>query len=160
MGVFIAVVQIKRHNRLRLVSRYERVVVVWEGKPPFRIAGVGNARILFEGEDGGFSQDTGTIVLPKGVTKHNGENMAMPFSTTLEAVPPSTATVTLSSSADSLGKRRFRQHFTFMVSIAFDHSRRRKEEGMDSNVGKDPKEMYVGYLDDYLIAGMGICDDG
>ena len=45
MEVFIAVVQRKRHNRLGLVSRYERVVVVWEGKPPFRMVGVGKARI-------------------------------------------------------------------------------------------------------------------
>jgi len=47
-----------------------------------------------------------------------------------------------------------------MVSIAFDHTRRRREGAGDIGVGREPEEMYMGYLDDYLIAGMGIGDEG
>lgn len=164
MEVFIAVVQRKRHNRLGLVSRYEKVVVVWEGKPPFRMVGVGKARILFEGEDEGFLQGTGTTTVSPGNTKYRGENWAMISTSLLAAVPTSTSTITLNSDppppTGPLDTRRFRQHFTFMVSIAFDHTRRRKEGGKNSNVGNEPEEMYTGYLDDYLIAGMGIGDEG
>lgn len=161
MEVFIAVVQKKRHNRLGLVSRYERVVVMWEGKPPFRMVAIGKARIIFEGDGWGSISTKGA-----GATAINNVTM----SALSHAIVPLTNVATLPAPMPTqqtgpelrLQKRRGRQHFTFMVSIAFDHSQKRKEKDVKRGPGvaAEPEEMYMGYLDDYLIAGMGIGDEG
>ena len=135
MEVFIAVVQRKRHNHYGLVKRYERVVVIWQSKPPFHMLAVGTARILFTGE----GWDSVGVEKPKG--------------SPTEKVNSSVPTLSLHQ------KFRKEHNFNFMMSLAFDHSRRRNEDA-DFSVGRNPDDMHIGYLDDYLIAGVGIGDKG
>lgn len=125
MEVFMAVVQRKRHNHFGIVRRYERVVVIWQSKPPFRMLAVGTARILFTGEGWGSV----------------GAKMNSPVPT----LP--------------VHKRDKKHNFNFMMSLAFDHSRRRNED-VDVSIGKLPDDMHIGFLDDYLIVGVGIGDEG
>ena len=68
-------------TQLRLPLRYERWVVVWEGRPPFRMVAVGRWPVLFEGEsarpwsggEGGGGRGDGWNRTRREMGKRNGE---------------------------------------------------------------------------------------
>ena len=180
--MFMAIVHRKRHSLRGYVSRYERVVVIWEGRPPFRTLALSRRKILFQGEAWGVlgrkeksSKGSGLF---RETHKTSLNSSTTNSSTTLIREAPATRTSEVFSNLDHppafdsnmLEKRdiepnsmastaRPQPGFIFPLSIAFDHSRRGNEGGDEFKIF-NPKEMYIGYLDDYLIMGVGIKDKG
>ena len=143
MEVFIAIIQRKRHNSYGILSRYERVAVLWEGKPPFRILSIGKAKFLFKGE----------------TWTHSGQHKANQ-NPGKQANPRATPQET--KSTQSISKRGpnvdlQNAPFLFALSIAFDHHKRYQ---MDGTFHSRPQDMYTGYLNDFLIVSLGIGDGG
>ena len=154
MAVFVAVIQRKIHDSIGLVSRYEPVVVIWEGRQPFHMLAVGKARMKFSWEESLMGKEAKIRNGQSAV--RDGPTPTLATSSSMSKPPP----IASSPPSSLLSKKRgYHTKFTFILSIAFDHSRRRKEE-QDSTGGATPETMYTGYLDDYVIAGIGIGDRG
>ena len=143
MEVFIAIIQRKRHNSYGILSRYERVAVLWEGKPPFRILAIGKAKLLFQGETWAHS----------GQSYKTNQGPGKPSST--QPSPQAPKPTALFKRKPSLDLQN--PPFIFALSIAYDHYRRYRTDGKYQS---EPKDMYMGYLDDYLVVSLGIGDGG
>ena len=138
--VFISLIQRKRHNRFGFVARYERVAILWEGNAPFRVIAIGKHYIRFNGEEWG----------ALGFTREGISDVsAMPSSTPTSKSTGPQKRETITSSAVV--------QFFFPLSLAWDHPRRIKKQKRASEEAK-PEDMYVGYLDDFVMIGLGIGD--
>ncbi|RPA82394.1 hypothetical protein BJ508DRAFT_344575 [Ascobolus immersus RN42] len=126
-SVFVAVVHRKITNKFGLMAgsgKYEKFVVVYDGKAPFRTLAFGRRAILY-GEE---RMDGFVDLLGGNIAGKDG------FAGTVPTV----------------GEAKYRKTFTYTLSLAWD---------VHDKVGK-AEEMTVGYLDDDVVAGVGVGDNG
>jgi len=138
--IFLAVVQRKMNNGFNLPMRYERYLVLWSSVPPFEMLAVSRFPVLMANETAsGFSAEE----------NWEGDDLAASTESLVGA----------EEYARLVGKgvkRDMWYYFTYTVSIAWAW-RGKEEEGE----GKEtPREMQSGYLDDDVLLGIGLNDQG
>ena len=130
--VFFAAVHRKIENDYELPLRYERFFVVWSAFPPFGMIGISQHPILMANETAlGWS------------ASDNWDDDAANAKLVAE-------TKIRNGTSDPFGGKDYWAHFTYTVSIAYAWGRHK--DGLE---GKN-----VGYLDDEVVLGIGIDDNG
>jgi len=138
--VFLAVVQRKMNNGFNLPMRYERYFILWSAVPPFQMLAVSRFPVLLANETAsGFSAEE----------NWEGDDLSA----------ETEGLVGAEEYAGLVGKgvkRDMWYYFTYTVSIAWG----RRSEEQDSGGEETLKGMQVGYLDDEVLLGIGLNDQG
>lgn len=147
--VFFAVIHRKFPNYLNLPLRYERYFMVWSGVPPFTVLGVSKYPILMANETASgwtasenWSDDDANAEIVERAKKHR-------------AVGTSASSGNGGRNSTVVGGEPFGgkdswAYFTYTVSISYAWGR---EKDMAENKN-------VGYMDDEVVLGIGIDDEG
>ncbi|KAK3062331.1 hypothetical protein LTS18_004342, partial [Coniosporium uncinatum] len=137
---FLAVVQRKMNNGFNLPTRYERYFVLWSSVPPFEMLAVSRFPVLMANETAsGFSAEE----------NWEGDDSAASTESLVGAEE-------YARLVEKGVKRDMWYYFTYTVSIAW--AWRGMEEDGD---GKETlREMQSGYLDDDVLLGIGLNDQG
>ena len=139
--VFFALVHRKFPNWLKLPLRYERFFIVWQAIPPFALIGISQHPILLANESAsGWSASQNW--------DHDPMNAATVTSTRKTNV----------NATEPYAGRDFWAYFTYTVSMAYAWARPARKGQRGS--GDEAMDMHVGYLDDEIILGIGVDDEG
>ena len=171
-SVHFAVVHRKFSNAWRLPLRYERWLVVWEGRAPFRLLAKSRFPVLFKNEtaSGWTAEENweGKHGIPKETVREErrwvnassfGPNATMWLN---ESHSGHNNDKTTSSHSNESDKRNW-AYFTYTPSIAWawrpksaDTRKEDRDAGADN--GSNLHSLNVGYLDDEVIVGIGLED--
>jgi len=168
--VFIALIHRKFHNYLRLPLRYERFFIVWASTPPFGMLALSHHPILLANEtaqgwtekenwdddfyptDLGLSAQVGKV--KRASLSHDNTSRITQSINSSRPFPPPVP-------SQERNEKPFWAYFTYTVSIAYAWGRGVSPHPSHPGSQRDEAaDMHVGYLDDEIVLGIGVDDEG